>query len=64
MPSQNLICLCVAETRAKAANKAGDSDRFQNITIPVVMPQIEAAVVYALSSGLSRVNTFDAIEIT
>ena len=31
---------------AKQANKLGDPRRIQNITVPVVMPQVEAAVTY------------------
>lgn len=34
------------QARAKAANRAGDNTRFQNLTIPIVMPQVEAAVVH------------------
>lgn len=32
--------------RAKAANSYGDTTRYQNITVPVVMPQVESAVTY------------------
>lgn len=32
--------------RAKQANRSGDSDRFQNVTVPVVMPQVEAATAH------------------
>ncbi len=44
--------------RAKAANRAGDSDRFQNITVPIVMPQVEAAVTYQASVFLTGVPLF------
>jgi hypothetical protein len=39
--------------RAKAANEAGDSKRFQNITVPVVAPQVETAVTYQASVFLT-----------
>lgn len=32
--------------RAKLANRYGDSSRYQNITVPVVLPAVEAAVTY------------------
>lgn len=34
------------QRRAKAANEAGDPNRFQNVTVPVVMPSVETAVTY------------------
>lgn len=34
------------QTAAKVANQAGDPMKFQNIIIPVVMPQVETAVAY------------------
>lgn len=37
------------QAKAKAANRRGDSTKFQNITVPVVMPQVEAAVTYQSS---------------
>jgi len=38
--------LTVEHNRAKLANYAGDSTRFQNITVPIVMPMVESAVTY------------------
>lgn len=38
--------LTTEQSRAKIANTYGDSRRFQNVTVPVVMPQVEAAVTY------------------
>lgn len=35
-----------ANLRAERANDTGDTSRFQNMTVPVVMPQVEAAVTY------------------
>lgn len=37
------------QRKAKIANRVGDSSKFQNITVPVVMPQVEAAVTYQTS---------------
>lgn len=48
-------------TRAKAANDLGDSDRFQNVTVPVVMPQIEAAVAYQTSVFLTGSPIFGTV---
>lgn len=50
--------LTVENQRAKAANKAGDSTRFQNVTIPIVMPQVESAVTYQASVFLTGVPIF------
>lgn len=48
----------VENQRAKIANRHGDSNRFQNITIPVVMPQVESAVTYQSSVFLTGVPLF------
>lgn len=47
--------------RAQLANKYGDADRFQNITVPVVMPQVEAAVEYQASVFLSGSPIFGVV---
>lgn len=47
--------------RAKLANKYGDKDRFQNITIPIVMPQVESAVTYQASVFLTGVPLFGVV---
>ena len=39
--------------RAKLANRYGDSTKFQNVIVPVVMPQVEAAVTYQASVFLT-----------
>jgi hypothetical protein len=39
--------------RAKLSNRYGDSSKFQNIIVPVVMPQVEAAVTYQASVFLT-----------
>ena len=36
-------------SKSKTANSAGDSSKFQNITVPVVLPQVESAVTYQAS---------------
>lgn len=38
--------LTIEQQRAKLANTLGDSNRIQNITVPVIMPQVDAAVDY------------------
>ena len=49
------------QSRAKAANNAGDSNRFQNITVPIVLPQVESAVVYQSSVFLTGHPIFQAV---
>lgn len=39
--------------RAKLSNRYGDPTKFQNTTVPVVMPQVEAAVTYQASVFLT-----------
>jgi len=34
------------ERKARQALRAGDKTRYRNITIPVIMPQVQAAVGY------------------
>lgn len=48
----------VEQKRAKAANKYGNQDRLQDLTIPVVMPQVESAVVYQTSVFLQGTPIF------
>lgn len=48
----------VAHKRAKRANSYGDTDRLQNITVPVVMPAVEAAVTYQSSVFLTGTPIF------
>ena len=47
--------------RAKIANSYGDTTRFQNITVPVVLPQVESAVVYQASVFLTGHPLFQAV---
>lgn len=44
--------------KAKKANRYGDKNRFQNVTIPIVMPQVESAVTYQASVFLTGVPLF------
>jgi len=44
--------------RAQLANRYGDSTKFQNVTVPVVMPQVEAAVTYQASVFLTGTPIF------
>lgn len=41
------------QSQAKNANTYGDKTKFQNITVPVVLPQVEAAVTYQSSVFLT-----------
>lgn len=47
--------------RAKISNKFGDKDKFQNITIPIVMPQVESAVTYQSSVFLTGIPLFGVV---
>jgi hypothetical protein len=47
--------------KAKLANMRGDSDKYQNITMPIVMPQVESAVTYQQSVFLSGFPIFGAV---
>lgn len=39
--------------RGRVSNAWGDADRYQNVTVPVVMPQVETSVVYQTSVFLT-----------
>lgn len=47
--------------QAKAANRYGNADKFQNVTIPVVLPVVEAAVTYQTSVFLSGTPIFGCV---
>ena len=49
------------DLRAKAANSAGDPSRYQNMVVPVVMPQVEAAVVHQTSVFLTGSPIFGVV---
>lgn len=47
--------------RAKLANTYGDTTKFQNITVPIVLPQVEAAVTYQASVFLTGNPIFGVV---
>lgn len=47
--------------KAKRANTYGDSTKFQNMTVPVVMPQVESAVAYQASVFLTGSPLFGVV---
>jgi hypothetical protein len=47
--------------RAKIANRYGDADKYQNITVPIVLPQVEAAVTYQASVFLTGSPIFGVV---
>lgn len=49
------------QKKAKLANRYGDSSKFQNVTVPVVMPAVESAVVYQSSVFLSGEPIFGCV---
>lgn len=49
------------QEQAKRANKAGNQDVLQNVTVPIVMPQVESAVVYQASVFLTGVPIFGVV---
>jgi len=53
--------LTTENQRARLANSYGDSNRLQNITIPVVMPQVESAVAYQAAVFLQGVPIFGVV---
>lgn len=55
---------CTEENfQATRALRAGDSSKFRNITMPVVMPQVESAVTYQQSVFLTGYPIFSAVSI-
>src|ERR1043166_3583084 len=46
--------LTTTQSTAKLANRYGDASKFQNVTVPVVMPQVEAAATYQASVFLTE----------
>lgn len=51
----------VENRRAKVANRYGDSNKLQDITVPVVMPQVESAVAYQASVFLTGLPLFESV---
>lgn len=50
-----------AQRRAQAANATGDASKIQNVTIPVVMPQVETAHSYLVDTFLSSYPVFPVV---
>ena len=46
------------QLRAQLANRSGDPTKFQNITVPVVLPAVETAVTYQSSVFLTGIPLF------
>jgi hypothetical protein len=44
--------------KARLANRAGDSSKFQNVTVPIVMPQVQAALGYLVNVFLTGYPIF------
>lgn len=51
------------QMKAKHANRTGDSTKFQNITVPVIYPQVEAAVTYQQSVFLTGYPIFSCVSV-
>jgi hypothetical protein len=49
------------QLKAKAANARGDQSKFQNITVPVIKPQITAAVAYQAAVFLTDYPIFGVV---
>ena len=49
------------QSKAKASNNLGDATKYQNITVPVVLPQVEAAVTYQASVFLTGSPLFGVV---
>lgn len=47
-----------AELRARIANKLGDAHKMRDITLPIIMPQVEAALAYMTNVFLTGYPTF------
>lgn len=47
--------------KAKRANRWGNSNKFQNVTVPVVLPAVEAAVTYQASVFLTGIPLFGVV---
>jgi hypothetical protein len=46
------------QLRARLANRAGDATKMQNITVPIVMPQVESALTYLTNVFLTGYPIF------
>ena len=50
-----------ANLDAQAANRSGNANKLQNITMPVVMPQVESALAYLSDTFLSSYPIFGSV---
>lgn len=50
-----------ADLRARIANKNGDAHKMRDITIPIIMPQVEAALAYMTNVFLTGYPTFGVV---
>lgn len=50
-----------ANLRAKSSNQGGDISKIQNVTIPIVQPQVESALAYLTSVFLSSYPIFGSV---
>lgn len=48
----------VEQAKARISNRIGDPTKFQNVVVPIVMPQVEAAVAYQSAVFLTQVPLF------
>lgn len=48
-----------AQWRAKLANRAGDARKMQDVTVPIIMPQVRAALAYMSNVFLTGYPIFD-----
>lgn len=53
--------LTAEQQRAKLSNKYGDSTRYQDITVPIVLPAVESAVTYQTSVFLTGYPMFGVV---
>lgn len=53
--------LSLEQIRAKRANQTGNTDRIQNITVPVIKPQVDAAVDYQAAVFLTDYPLFGVV---
>lgn len=51
------------QQKAKIANRRGDATKFQNIVLPVIQPQVEAAVTYQQSVFLTGYPMFSCVSV-
>lgn len=49
------------QERARLANLLGDADKFQNITVPIIKPQVRAAVAYQAAVFLTDYPMFGVV---